>query len=384
MVLMTDASKPEEPAEKPFGCPCESCKLERLDPTHKLKNAVIHRWNFKPREWRKKSIENDPHNYFLGVELETDNFTMVPLTPDEQVQEDSRWRYSWEGRTTTKRKVSRVANRVAADMRRPKQLWVAKSDGSVTGPEFASHPATLAYWHSKERELRSMFEMLLHAGYRSHDNDKAGMHINISRNAFANSNHLYRFLTLLHYSPAWSLRMSQRTAASMRQWAPLHGMESAGRRKKLCVKTFSPATWGAATEKYSALNMPPAIQGRFEFRLPRGTLRIDRFYKNLEWTVAMVEYTRTSKVSTSRPIPFMQYVAENKATYPHLAAFIVEREAKLTKATYRPRAAKQPVTPTVTTVPQPRDVVEALTPVRRYLIRDGVISLNPAYWGETS
>ena len=273
---------------------------------HKLKYGVVHNYSYKPRRWSMKSVKDDPFNYHLGVELETDSYftnpnRYAPSTP-------------WYDRQTTVN--SDVSGEMAADMRRPKNLWTAKTDSSVTGPEFVSHPATLTYWQKHKPQLKEMFEMLLHAGYRSHDNDKCGMHINISRNAFDGAEHLYRFMTLLHYSPAWSMRMSQRTRESALHWAPLEGsMSRAKYRKDKCRQTFDAMRpWYRTTDKYSALNMPPAEEGRFEFRLPRGTLRVDRFLKNLEWTVAMIEYTRTSQVATSRPIPFMTYVMENKAS----------------------------------------------------------------------
>jgi hypothetical protein len=56
-------------------------------------------------------------------------------------------------------------------------------------------------------------------------------------------------------------------------------------------------------------------------------LRLDRFYKNLEWTVGMVEYTRDNKVRGCSPAPFMQWVDANKAQYPNLDSFINEKFA---------------------------------------------------------
>lgn len=304
-------------------CACEACKFARFEGS-KLRNAVVHGYAHSPRGgWKPKSIRNDPDNWYLGVELETDNF--------------SRSR-------TAGVSYAKVNNNVAADMRRPKNLWVPKRDGSVSGPEFASHPATLAYWRKHSRDLSDMFKMLVHAGYRSHDNDRCGMHINISRSAFENVGHLYRFLTLINVNPTWTIKMSQRTASSARQWAKLELQDSADRRSTCEVMAGArrrsifqtPATsrrvpdstpitdWGQALDRYTALNAPYG-QPRFEFRLPRGTLRLDRFFKNLEWTHAMVEFTRDSKVTTSRPANFMKWAEENKSAYPNLVAYLIEK-----------------------------------------------------------
>lgn len=302
--MVAEALRPEENTAPETTCRCESCKLARFE-GHKLRNAVVHNYSYQPRSWRPRSVKDDPFSYYLGVELETDSYKWT------QDSKGLPLHYAY----------SNVSNEVAADMRRPKQLWVPKHDSSVTGPEFASHPATLTYWRAHKRELSDMFRMLLHAGYRSHDNDRCGMHINVSRSAIEDSGHLYRWLTLLNFNPRWSIRMAQRTRESAERWAKL-SLQDAADRQSVARTSFS--RYGGSADRYSAVNAPFG-ESRFEFRLPRGTLRIDRFFKNLEWTVAMVEYTRTAKVADCKPTKFMSWVMENRAQYPHLAAFLVER-----------------------------------------------------------
>lgn len=311
-------------------CACETCKLARFGQKAPwnpeggaLNAAVIHNYSYSPRRWELKSVKGDPFSYYLGVELETDAYSMSQ-------QGSPVW--------------SRIDLPVAADMARPKNLWFSKTDSSVSGPEFVSVPATLTYWHRQAKKLDDMFRMLLHAGYRSHDNDRCGMHVSISRSAFEDSAHLFRFLTLLHANPAWALRMSQRSRESAERWAALN-CTTAQQRRQLAERITPRETWyhemqhPGMSNRYSALNAPHD-QPRFEFRLPRGTLRLDRFFKNLEWTAGMVEYTRTCKTaSAARPQPFMDYVADNVSTYPNLHAFIVER--KLSKPRVRLVAAAQ-------------------------------------------
>lgn len=306
----------DAPDAAPEMCTCESCKAIRRDPTAKLKRGVVHNYSYAPRRWTRRSVENDPDNFAFGIELETDA---------HQQDRSGGMRYS------------ALDAQQAVDMRRPKRLWIAKTDSSVTGPEFVSHPATLAYWKAHAGELADMFKMLVHAGYRSHDNDNCGMHINISRNAFEDAGHLYKFLTLLHYSPAWSLRMSQRTASSASQWAPLTSVATASARRRIAERAFNPMErYAAVTHKYSALNIPAASQGRVEFRLPRGTLRLDRFMKNLEWTHAMVQYTRDQMDEVlCTPDKFMEFVESVDNQYPNLVAFINERKDRLNRALAR-------------------------------------------------
>lgn len=316
MTLATFDDLSRETFASGAACPCEVCKMSRYEP-HKLRGAVVHNYSYAPTPWRMKSVANDPHGYYLGVELETDNYSMTP-----------------DGSAV----YSRLRNEVAADMRRPKNLWFSKRDGSVSGPEFVSHPATLTYWRKHTKALDEMFRMLIHAGYRSHDNDRCGMHISISKTAFENRGHLYRFLTLLHASPTWSLKLSQRSKESATRWASLDHCRLAADRSLIADQMCNTGMWGSGpmtdqspvgqwghtSDRYTALNAPYRQQ-RFEFRLPRGTLRLDRFFKNLEWVVAMVEYTRTAATGDCNPAKFMPWVEENRDQYPNLLAFMVER-----------------------------------------------------------
>ena len=331
-------------------CRCEACKIvkPRMGEYTKLKRARIHNYTYKPRAWKPQFVKNDPMKYYLGVELETDNYS-------------SRGETDNYGRRIGA-KYSVVDDGVAADMRLPKRLWIPKTDSSVTGPEFVSQPATMTYWTSKRKQLDMMFKMLLHAGYRSHDNDQAGMHINISLSAFDDSDHLYKFITLVHFSPVWARRMAQRTNESMNTWAKVDLGASQEIRRQLSkwakqerVSRFLPPRVGQAywqnnpnpnyvsrpsVNRYTALNIPGGFytdgpEGRVEFRLPRGTLRVDRFFKNLQWTVAMVEYTRTAEVLESRPKAFMDWTVTKGREYPDLVAFLMERAPKLQAAVSR-------------------------------------------------
>jgi hypothetical protein len=283
-------------ANDTLSCGCESCKMARFEGTT-LKRAVVHSYSYAPARWKMHKGAADRYKrnlYYLGVELET-----------------------------TKQNYRSASKNIAADMRLPKRFWVAKNDSSVTGPEFASHPATLAFWHSKQAELDEMFKMLRHGGYRSHDGGKAGMHVNISRDAFADARHLYRFLTLLHVDTNWSLVMSQRTSSQASQWANLGEHNDVVARRRHATGSFNRSYY---CNRYSALNAP-AGESRFEFRLPRGTLRLDRFYKNLEFTVGMIEYTRDNKVRDCSPAPFMKWVETKATEYPNLNSFINEKFA---------------------------------------------------------
>jgi hypothetical protein len=339
-------------------CDCDSCRKRNGLP-HGITPGVIHGYSSAPRGgWRARrtaaedaAIGNGerPAPTF-GVELETSvpSFTYtdlpdrptLPHLPYEPTAEQSaeytrlaEARRDWTRRNLAHRerqqarfvRAGNMSAEEAVSLAAPRGLWHSKHDGSVSGPEFASQPGTLAYWRSQRGHLVGMFRGLLHGGMRSHDGDTCGLHVNIGTDAFngedgrVNADHLYRLATLLHVNPRWSTRMSQRTNASAR-WARYTLTDAAERRDW----ADSIARYGYATnvDRYSVLNAQNS--GRVEFRLPRGTLRYDRFMAKLEWTAAMVEYTRDAH-NVAQPSAFMRWVAARESEYPYLLGLMRER-----------------------------------------------------------
>jgi hypothetical protein len=279
-------------------CLCEACEVNRKGRHSyyntdgiKLKKGVVHEYSHKPN-WRLMRVPGDTFKYYLGVELETDN-------PDGTVMNDE-----------------------SVDFRRPKNFWFAKHDGSVSGPEFVSQPATFTYWKREKKKVAEMLMLLRHAGLRSHDGGNAGMHVSISRAAFDSREHLLRFLAMIYAHPNWTLKMSQRTRSQVDHWAKLDVGQTSAQRFALCDEMYDRAPMRRG--RYVALNAPYREE-RFEFRIPRGTLRLDRFYKNLEWVVAMAEYSRGVDIAVCNPIAFTAWVMAKRGTYPNLASFILER-----------------------------------------------------------
>jgi hypothetical protein len=185
----------------------------------------------------------------------------------------------------------------------------------------------MAWWNSRQASMNRMFNGLLHAGLRSHQGDHCGMHVNINTTAFNGTQHLFNFVNLLIANKTWTLRMSQRTVRSS-HWASFEerSMQTATSRLRWAQHAFEDGY--TSQDRYAVLNA--SNEGRIEFRLPRGTLRLDRFYKNLEWTAAMIEYTRTAAGDNGYPPPltsaaFMRWALAQRAEYPNLCAFLDEK-----------------------------------------------------------
>lgn len=369
-------------------CECKSCKKFRNDPNHGVYSGDIFSYSsapdngwepqHTPAELSAQAAGGAPL-YYMGVELETmapqrsesdwvalrrlyseraaqdpDNYQMPRETysaygsPAYRQYEQDYWRVERNRRQLeldfwAERPLMASAEELAS-MAEPSGFWWPKHDGSVSGPEFASLPATMDYWYSVRPNLETMFTSILHAGGRSFSGDKAGMHISISVVAFSDADHLARFGKLINDNRSWSKRMSQRTKESLSSWCHIGGGAFRNRyvnedRERSIIRWAEQIVTDGISggERYNAVN-GTCGQGRIEFRLPRGTLRIDRFYKNLEWVHAMIEYTRRYGDTTSAT--FMRWVM-SREQYPDLRAYITEKFHIEPQAEFEPAAAPE-------------------------------------------
>ena len=353
----------------PLRCTCEPCKRKAGIPNG-VRPRAIHSYSSTPRAgWRPRytaaELRRTPPELVegiptFGVELETS-------APNHRYQDlPNRPRYpylaygataadrasyqsridacrDWEERNQAHRARQRATFLRRGDMTAeeavsvagPRGLWWPKHDGSVSGPEFASQPGTLAYWRHQAPALERMFTSLVHGGMRSHDGDTCGLHVNIGSNAFGPvgylatteqrqqaADHLYRLATLLTVNKRWSVRMSQRTNDST-HWARFDALQNE-RTRRMWANQWGQYGYSGAVDRYAVLNA--GNEGRVEFRLPRGTLRVDRFYSKLEWTAAMVEFTRDPD-NEPTPAAFTSWVRERPNEYPYLLGYMTERFA---------------------------------------------------------
>lgn len=326
-------------------CTCPTCRRKAGDAAA-VRSAAVHEYSYTPRGgWTARRTGAETRDGItaptFGVELETvlDEWRPRDLSgrpdvgyvsyyaTDEERAEVARQRdayEAWARRNRAHHERQREAHgevltaEEAAGLARPRGVWSPCHDGSVSGPEFKSQPATIAYWRHIRPHLADMFKALLHGGIRSHDGDRAGLHINIGDDSFDGAEHLRRFADLVYANPRWSTRVSQRTHDSVSHWCRFNMTDPADRQRWAEQKM----TYGSARgERYDVLN--GANAGRVEFRLPRGTLRLDRFYAKLEWAASMVEYTRDA----ARPTNVPSYIAwaTSSGDYPELTAMLRER-----------------------------------------------------------
>lgn len=340
-------------------CECGPCR-KRKGLSHNVRSGIIHDYSSVPRSgWRVRRTAAETAAGTVaptfGVELETSaprfRLTDLPdrpyvpprpytMDPAELAEYDAlRHRFEqWAARNRRhqerqQRRFAEAGNMTADEavsVAQPVGLWHPKHDGSVSGPEFASQPCTMAYWRAHRPAVASMFKALLHGGMRSHDGDTAGLHVNIGSDAFGDgsgsgdvaSQHLKRFCQLVAVNPRFSTRMSQRTHSSASSWANMSDIGTPHRLERFIEEWRQYGQ--AGTGHSSAVNL--AHVGRVEFRMPRGTLRVDRFYAKLEWTASMVEYTRDAD-NALNVASYVAWVQARASEWPELVTYMKDRFA---------------------------------------------------------
>lgn len=270
---------------------CESCYEDRIG---EQDSGPIHSDHaYRPRNLQ--FFGDGPR--FLGVELEVEN-----------VKGECRTRDAAQGLVD------------ASD------LWYLKHDGSLnSGFEIVTQPFSWEWYREHGNVFKSVFA-LAEKGFRSYNTSTCGMHVHVSRKAFKNAFHLYKFIELIHANEEFTLRVSQRQPDNLRQWARLaygsiHTFDERGR------PTYREETPAAVAKKgrqesnrYCAVNLQN--RNTVEVRIFRGTLLEASFRKNLEYVVAACDYTRTAGARELTPVHFTAYVLSRRADFPNLANFL--------------------------------------------------------------
>lgn len=194
------------------------------------------------------------------------------------------------------------------------RLWYLKHDGSLTnGFEIVSHPMTLERYH--ELDL-SWTEELTNTGHTSWTSGTCGIHVHISRDAFKNASHIYKFA---HFIASHRAEMTRLAGRDSERWARFDGT---GEKIIRYVKGQE------YPQRYEAVNF--CNHNTLELRFFRGSLRKERLLSALELTHAVATYTGI--INSNDAIQgalkwnaFASWVTElNSETYPNLIHYITK------------------------------------------------------------
>lgn len=202
-----------------------------------------------------------------------------------------------------------------------------KQDGSlVDGFEIVSHPATfkeLTKGNSCFEQWEETLDNLRKKGYTSYDKGTCGMHIHVSKSSLSSLT-IYKMLTFFKKYKGFILYVSQRgEMGKLDSWSKIRDENNrdliyCARRKYL-------------SNRYTAINLQP--DNTVEIRIFRGSLRLDRFLKNVEFIDSIIKFLEQSDIESTIE-NYVSYVSDNRKTYLNLFNFLQKDEA------YRPNLKK--------------------------------------------
>lgn len=256
-----------------------------------------HYW--KPRPRFRGTVR--PRRMFFGFELEVD---ANKSTGDGGGEPSESVRRKNEDRATKIRESVK-------DDRGP--IVYCKRDGSVPqGFEVVSHPFTWG-WLVTHRDIFDPIFALKRGGLVSHDSGRCGMHVHMSRDAFTPM-HLFKFLEFFQKHKQFIMVVSQRGQEN--NYARIE--YTLGRNPlNLALGTME------AEDRYRAVNL--SNDKTIEVRIFRGTLKKERFLKNLEFCESLYEFTMVYANSDCTLENYIKFVWSYKGDFPNLYAFLVER-----------------------------------------------------------
>lgn len=276
------------------GAICRNCQSAY---TAERNPPPIHEYSYKPKP---KMQGKHKAGLFFGVELEVD-----AVSKRASSREDVPTRIVSKNEETAKQ------------LRKEIPFIYCKRDGSVPGGfEIVTHPMSY-YWILQNKAAFDPIWGLVKKGYVSHDSGLCGMHIHMSKCAFSPL-HLYKFIQFFQKNKEFILVVSQRDKADLERWANVaYEGVSDKRLPRMAMDK------GGHPSRRQAVNLTPS--NTVEIRIFRGTLKKERFFKNLEFCQALYEFTMIVSAANCTLEKFLGFVALYKKEYANLYAFLNER-----------------------------------------------------------
>jgi hypothetical protein len=205
-------------------------------------------------------------------------------------------------------------------------------DGSVSrGFEIIFHPMTLEWLRHRiggrderghrvcnRKVVEDVLGMLRSKQYVSHGGGNCGMHVNMGKHSFKPFT-LARFMLFINkIAKQQTFTISQRSEGQIEQYAQFSNSSA---RSHIIKASHWVKTGGCSDNRYSAINLQNS--NRAEVRIFRGTLKNNRFFKNVEFCDAVLMFARSNTIMSWEA--FKKFVQSNGKLYANLMEFIKEK-----------------------------------------------------------
>jgi hypothetical protein len=254
-------------------------------------DGMMHEHDYVPDGGYKKHGKGE---VFYGIELETDNYNGI-----------------------------RKAIRGLLLLSNEEEDYFMMEDGSLgNGIEITFNPRSLSSWKKYERKLVDITNIVLENGGRSYDADSCGLHIHRSKTDLSEID-ILKIITFLVRFKNENCKIAQRCS----NYASFYYTEDIKENGNL--KFIYKNKNNLSYEKYVVLNLQHSDS--IEFRMFKGTLKIDTIYSYLEFCDAVVSFVKTCSLvflinGDEKKVwkKFANYVCENK--YNSLKEYLKRKE----------------------------------------------------------
>ena len=160
----------------------------------------------------------------------------------------------------------------------------------------------------------------IYLGYRSHQTSTCGLHVHVNRDCLGDNREeqdetISRILYFVEHHWNELLKFSRRSEYAMNRWAARYGFEKTGR------EILDKAKKGN-NGRYAAVNL--MNYATIEFRMFRGTLKLNTFLATLELVNAIIDTALYYSEEGLHKLSWSEFVSNIKE--PELIQYLKERK----------------------------------------------------------
>ena len=159
----------------------------------------------------------------------------------------------------------------------------------------------------------------IYLGYRSHQTSTCGLHIHVNRDCLGDNREeqdetISRILYFVEHHWNELLKFSRRSEYAMNRWASRYGYENS-------AKAILDKAKKGNNGRYAAVNL--MNYSTIEFRMFRGTLKLNTFLATLELVNAIIDVSLDYSEEELHKLSWSEFVSN--ITEPELITYLKER-----------------------------------------------------------
>ena len=170
-------------------------------------------------------------------------------------------------------------------------IWHLEHDSSLNdgGFEMISQPMSWEFIKSEYPRFKALFASLIEAGQISHESDRCGLHIHVSKAAFKSENAINRCLAIVHGMSDEMQRFGRRFHCSYAEFSNIPSMPSESDLNRI-ERTGHSVAVNLDTSSFDGRSADTV-----EFRFPKGSLNILTVMATIEFIKNIVEVSNSDK-----------------------------------------------------------------------------------------